>query len=239
MLQFSPENSKTKKLRNKGYLLKYLKDGRKIYSLDLLSGWSCPFAKACKSKVIIKQGRKRIQDGKDCEFRCFSASTEALYPGVYSIRKGNWRKLVDTKTKRGITQLLQASLPENAGIIRYHVAGDFFKCAYFEAALELARKRPDILFYAYTKAIGYWVKNIDKIPDNFVLTASVGGIFDETIKTFGLRSATVVKTKAEAKKLGLPLDNDDSHAANPNRKQQSFALLVHGVQPKGFYSEGE
>ena len=31
----------------------------------------------------------------------------------------------------------------------------------------------------------------------------------------------------------LEIDHDDSHAADPTRRRKSFALLIHGVQPKG------
>ena len=37
----------------------------------------------------------------------------------------------------------------------------------------------------------------------------------------------------EARSLGLEIDHDDSHAANPDTREQSFALLIHGVQPAG------
>lgn len=37
-------------------------------------------------------------------------------------------------------------------------------------------------------------------------------------------------SQAEADELGLEIDHDDSHAALPG---PSFALLIHGIQPKG------
>ena len=43
----------------------------------------------------------------------------------------------------------------------------------------------------------------------------------------------VVFSEAEAKEKGLEIDHDDSHAAVPEWRHNSFALLVHGVQPKG------
>ena len=66
-----------------------------------------------------------------------------------------------------------------------------------------------------------------------VLTASYGGRYDYMIDQFHLRSAKVVFSEAEADKLGLEIDHDDSHAARPSLKNQSFALLLHGTQPKG------
>jgi hypothetical protein len=73
------------------------------------------------------------------------------------------------------------------------------------------------------------------ILDNFVLTASYGGRDDHLIDdpTFNFRSAKVVFSEAEAEELGLEIDHDDSHAARPSMRDQDFALLIHGTQPKG------
>jgi hypothetical protein len=95
----------------------------------------------------------------------------------------------------------------------------------------LAEHNPDVLFYAYTKALRF-VLRTDR-PANFVITASRGGVDDHLITRHGLRESVVVHTKAEAKRLGLPIDTDDSHAARPDRQFESFALLIHGSQPAG------
>ena len=79
----------------------------------------------------------------------------------------------------------------------------------------------------------YWVRSRDLVPFNLVLTASYGGRDDHLIEEYSLRSAKVVFSVAEAAELGLEIDNDDSHACDPNKANQDFALLIHGVQPKG------
>ena len=43
----------------------------------------------------------------------------------------------------------------------------------------------------------------------------------------------MVYSEAEAVALGLAIDHDDSHAARPSLRDQDFALLIHGTQPKG------
>ena len=68
--------------------------------------------------------------------------------------------------------------------------------------------------------------------NNFVLTASYGGLQDKLIKRHDLRTAIVVYSEDEAKRLHLEIDQADSHAANPKKRNKSFALLIHGVQPK-------
>ena len=235
MLKFSKANAKTQALANDAELADYLTDKRKIYSLDLLSGYSCPSAKKCLSKAVVQDnGKRKIKDGKDTEFRCFSASQEVQYTNVYNSRKHNF-DLLRKKNHAEMVSLINGSLPENAGIVRIHVAGDFFSLPYMHAWYEVAMLNPSVLFYAYTKSLRFWVGGINELPilHNFVLTASYGGTHDHMINEFNLRSAKVVFSEAEAAELGLEIDHDDSHAAKPTIRDDSFALLVHGTQPKG------
>ena len=176
---------------------------------------------------------RRIQDGNHCKFRCYSASQEVQYDNVYKVRQSNFAAIRNCKTQGEIVKLLLDNLPKNAGIVRWHSAGDFFSPKYFSAAIEVAKRRPDVLFYGYTKAVTYWVVKLDSIPNNLVLTASRGGKFDHIIDMWKLRSVQVVGSTYQAKKLGLPVDSDDSHAADPARRDNSFALVIHGTQPKG------
>jgi hypothetical protein len=238
MLKFSNANAKTEALKKVPELAEYLKDKRKIYSLDLLSGYSCPYAKACLSKAVVQSdGRRKIKDGVHNEFRCFSASQEVQYTNVFNSRKHNFDLL---RQSNNMDLLLMDSLPKNAGIVRIHVAGDFFNSDYMWAWWLTASENPNILFYAYTKSLRYWYDVVLQMPilDNFILTASYGGRDDHLIdmtEDIGekLRSAKVVFSEAEAEKLGLEIDHDDSHAARPSLRNQDFALLVHGTQPKG------
>ena len=62
------------------------------------------------------------------------------------------------------------------------------------------------------------------------MTASVGGKFDDFIKTYNLKSAEVVYSEQEAKDKGLEIDHDDTHACLGTK---SFALLIHGNGQKG------
>ena len=233
MLKYSQANAKTHAMAAVPELAAYLEGKRKIYSLDLLSGYSCPFARECLSKVVEVDGKRRINDGPDTQFRCFSASQEAQYPNVYNARKHNYDLLRDADGIMEKYDLLSESMPKNLGICRIHVAGDFFNSDYFSAWIAIASENPDRLFYAYTKSLKYWVAMEEWIPHNLVLTASYGGRNDELIATKGLRSAIVVFSEKEAERLGAEIDHDDSHAARHSLRDQSFALLLHGTQPKG------
>jgi hypothetical protein len=157
MLKFSKANAKTEELRNDAELAEYLTDKRKIYSLDLLSGYSCPYAEKCLSRAVqLPNGKRAIKDGVKTEFRCFSASQEAQYPAVFNLRKHNF-DLLRKENHDGMVKLINDSLPKNAGIIRIHVAGDFFSRDYMMAWYTVSMLNPNVLFYAYTKSLKFWV----------------------------------------------------------------------------------
>lgn len=206
------------------------KVGDHVYTFSLPAGHTCPFANECFSRADKITGK--IKDGPNTVYRCFAASMEARSP---SIRKSRWNnfdllKSVGHENAEAMRDLILFSIPRKAKKIRIHVAGDMFNLHYLKAWVMVAKARPDVLFYAYTKSIPYILAERGKLPSNFVITASVGGRADHLIDGSGLQSARVVYSAQEADFLGLPIDHDDTHA---QRKAGSFALLIHGTQPKG------
>ena len=198
-----------------------------IFTITLPAGFSCPFALICLSKADRVTGR--ITDGKHTTVRCFEASLEAR-PNVRANAWRNFDALRSMKTREAMGAALRAALPPKANVIRVHVGGDFYNQAYFDAWLDVARAEPGRIFYAYTKSLPYWVARLGEIPANFKLTASRGGSHDDLIQAHGLREAVIVFSEAEAEALGLEIDHDERHAI---QDLGSFALLVHGTQPKG------
>lgn len=212
------------------------KIGKHIHTFSLPSGHSCPGALECLSKANKDTGK--LTDGKFNKFRCFSASQENQYPNV---RKSRWHnfELLRQIDFASTVQLIHDSLPVNSKIIRIHVAGDLFSQTYFDAWAMVAACNQDMKFYFYTKSLQYWVNRIDHIGNghkeeyfcrNFIPTASRGGKYDHLIEKYNLRTAEVVFSVEEANKKKLEIDHDDSHA---QKFGKSFALLLHGKQPKG------
>jgi hypothetical protein len=201
--------------------------GKNIFTFSLPAGHACPFANECLSKADKLTGK--LTDGPNTQFRCFAASAEAVYPNVRLARWHNFDLLKKLSTVEATNLILQ-SLPKKANIVRIHVSGDFFNEAYFLAWLQVAKLRPNVLFYAYTKSLIYWVNYIKDIPTNLVLNASEGGKLDAQILEHGLKFAKVVYSPEEAEKLGLSIDHTDEAAY---KTKESFALLIHGQQPKG------
>jgi hypothetical protein len=218
-LLFGKPNSKTMELG-------------KVWSFDLSAGKTCPFAQDCHSTSVLNKETNRltIKDGPSCKFRCYAATIESLYIKTYLRNAHNTRIIKNAKSAQKIADKIQASLPKKADYIRIHTSGDFFNQEYFDAWIIVARNNPATRFYAYTKSLPYWVKRLEDIPPNLNLTASYGGKYDYLISTYNLKSVKVIKSEDEARALNLPIDHDDSHAAIG---VNSFAVLIHGVQPIG------
>lgn len=205
-----------------------------------MSGHSCPYAKDCQSAAVETSDGWRIKDGQHTKFRCFSASEEALYTSVRKARLNNM-KLVElaAQDKLAAFQAIDENMPKKCEILRIHVGGDFKTQAYFDVWLAYATVRQDVLFYAYTKSLPFWIKRLGDIPKNFLLTASRGGHRDNLISEHALREAIVVNPALEGHEIldvhtalvdgqVYEIDHDDYHAATVGG---SFALVLHGRQP--------
>ena len=220
-----------------------LKKDTLIFSLP--AGRTCPGASLCHSFVSINKDNKRvIQDGINTQFRCYAASQEVMYTALYKKRKYNLDLLIDSLNFKKhtfnsidlINKSLSKYLTKSIKKVRIHDSGDFFSGEYLRSWLAVARLNPDIKFYCYSKSLNLFGSNVS-IPDNFYLTASMGGKYDYLIhKGYFKRYAIVVNSVNEAYSLGIlhrnkpyVIDKDDSSCL----KDEPFALLLHGTQPKG------
>ena len=215
----------------------------RLLTFSLPAGFSCPAALDCMSHADRVTGR--ITDGPQTQFRCYAASQESRRANVRESRWRNFELLQatyrDTPNEKSdaLASLILASLAHAAGrsgiaAVRIHVSGDFYNRAYFNAWRGVAFSMPRTHFYAYTKAaVPYMAQYPAAMPDNLRLIASRGGRYDHLIDAHNLREARVVYSRDEAIALGLAIDEDDTIAAFG---AESFALLIHGTQPKGSHA---
>ena len=216
-LHFSTGNAKI----NKGTLI-----------FNLPAGKTCPGAMFCKSMAIVTPEGRKIADGPHTEFRCFAASSEVQYDGVFHNRAENLRQIIDALKAGNCADLINTELHKNLKKkhtrVRIHESGDFFNAAYLQAWVMVAIANPSIDFYCYSKSLNLFVGL--ELPENFYLTASYGGKFDHLIdEGVFARYTKVVQSVEDADALGLPVDVDERHCFTPG----PFAILVHGTQPKG------
>lgn len=216
--------------------LKFAKGNAKLEKdtaiFSLPAGHACPAALLCQSRADKLTGK--LTDGNRNVFRCYAASAENLFR---NIRVSRWRNFEALQACKGVTamaDLILRSMPvKGIKLCRIHSSGDFFSQSYFDAWLAVARSKPDVIFYAYTKALPYWIARSSDVPSNFRLVASRGGRYDSLIEAHNLRNVKVVFSEAEAIKANLPLDHDDTLAW---KETGNFALLLHGTQPAGSYA---
>ena len=198
--------------------------------LSLPAGYTCPFAKDCRSCTHPVTGK--IQDGPHTQFRCYASTAEALFPLVRKSRWNNFEMIRKAGSALGMAALIERSLAgkKNIKLVRFHQSGDFFSQAYFDAWLLVAEQHPEYMFYGYTKALPFWVTRLNDIPANFKIVASRGGTHDHLITEYKLRSVRVVLSQQAAAARGLEIDHDDSHVWKGDK---DFAVVIHGTQPAG------
>ena len=211
------------------------------YHLSIPAGWSCkPWATECYAHASPTNGK--ITDGKHQTFRCYAATMESIYPQHRKSLWGNWKALLyHIHEPHKLYNLMLHSLSCEAlayklstghmpKVRMFGTSGDFWHENMYLATLALATKLSSIKFYWYTKAIPLWIKHADKVPPNVEQNASLGGRYDNLIYENNLKYAKVVYSFEEANRLGLPIDKRDELASEPGG---SFAIPIHGVQPKG------
>jgi hypothetical protein len=184
------------------------------WEFSLPAGVTCPFAKECK--VIVGENcGKFLNDSQS--FRCYAASAER-FPSARNSRWKNYRAALS-----GVMPDISV-----ATHVRIHMAGDFFSQDYFDRWLSVCWSHRDVLFWAFTKSLPFWVARLGYIPKNLNLTASRGGHHDDMIDRYGLKCATVYRTTQDVP-TGMDIDTDDYHAANGT---ESFALLDNNATTK-------
>lgn len=179
-----------------------------VYEWNLPTGTTCPFALECKVSVDRLSGKFSQHKG---QYKCYAASPER-FPAV---REHRWKNFEYVRSGN------KPILPKDCNAIRVHASGDFFNQQYFDMWVEIAIENPDVEIWAYTKSLKYWVKRIDDIPSNFILTASYGGSNDSLIEMHNLKNVKVYEDRSLVPEE-RPIDNNDDYARIP---AINFALL--------------
>jgi hypothetical protein len=102
--------------------------------------------------------------------------------------------------------------------IRWHDSGDFFEISYLLDTYDIARKHPNITFYAYTKEVKLIKDTIDLQPANFTHIFSYGGKQDHLIDPLEDRNCNVFGSMSDLINSGYALmqDNDSFAATSTN-----------------------
>lgn len=111
-----------------------------------------------------------------CTGNCPGCYAKAMtrYINVYNAYAENTLQAMNDPF--GTVAEIESKLYGGATLPRYfriHDSGDFFSLEYFTAWVELAKRHPETIFYAYTKeAEIVTAYGVDNLPDNFTLLCS-------------------------------------------------------------------
>lgn len=201
-------------------------DKNRVAVFSLPSGWTCPFAKDCLTK-LSKEG-DLVMTGP--RFNCYTAMQEAN-DDLRAVRWHNYALLNQCGDDADeMAELISAWLPNDNRTVCVNYSGDFFSDNYFLAWVKVATKNHSRIFYASTTSISSWVKHKDKVPDNFMLVASVESSQIKMIPLHKLRYSKVVLDAQEAEDCGLQVDRSGKVRAITN---DNFGLQMVGLQEPG------
>jgi len=109
-----------------------------------------------------------------CRKYCYAKKMES-FPHVRESRE--W-KLEQTKKESFISDMISEIKRRKIEIVRIHESGDFYSQEYLEKWKKIAKKLPNIRFYAFTKAFELDFSNL---PRNFIIIQSYGSRYDNKI----------------------------------------------------------
>ena len=109
-------------------------------------------------------------DEQGCKKHCYAKRHIEIYPSAKASYLRNFEISQGPDFEALMIAEIQANKPlKKIGILRIHVAGDFYCQDYIDKWIRIAKANPTISFYAYTKAYNL---DFSARPDNFVMKLS-------------------------------------------------------------------
>ena len=167
---------------------------------------TCPSALACKGVCYGKQGRY-------------------VMPNVANARSHNiGETLSPTFVDSAISDLTHYA-GKGYNVVRIHDVGDFYSQEYLDKWYAIARKVPNMIFYAYTKSLtlDLWTNK----PQNFRIVQSLGGVYDKVLD-YALPHSRIFSSEEGVKAAGY-VDGSDSDIP-AIEGVTNIALVYHGTR---------
>jgi hypothetical protein len=168
-----------------------------------------------------ESGKTVCPFAKDCIKYCYAQKGNYRYP---SVKKGLNKRYELSKTKNFVPMMNATITLERPTHVRIHDSGDFYSVEYLNKWLEIAKQNKDVIFYAYTKSIKFFINGL-KLPKNLKIIFSEGSKLDNLIDTNKHRHAKIFKSEAELINAGyINASNNDLNAITDNKK---VGLVYH------------
>ena len=158
---------------------------------------------------------------KDCIEYCYAQKGNYKYPSVI---KGLNNRYELSKTDEFIPKMNATIILERPTHVRIHDSGDFYSIAYLKKWVDIATQNNDVIFYAYTKSIKFFIDGL-KLPKNMKIIFSEGSKTDNLINVNKHRHARIFKSKELLKAAGyINASDNDLKAITSNKK---VGLVYH------------
>lgn len=136
-----------------------------------------------------------------CASWCYARQGFYVWPHVSAAHERNLA-IVRGDLERFVQLALRdLGIRKRPKVVRVHDAGDFFSAAYLKAWLTIARRLPQITFYAYTKMFHRLKKDFALAPRNFRIIQSLAGQ-DDAHANLGFPHARVFVSHEEREAAG-------------------------------------
>jgi|TARA_B100000073_G_C23643799_1_gene537714 DNA repair photolyase len=165
---------------------------------------TCPFAKECVKYCYAQKGN----------YTRFPIIQQLMEKKYNLTKQDNFIELITNEIKK-----------KKANYIRIHDSGDFYSVAYLKKWVQIAKQNKDVIFYAYTKSIKFFIDYQINLPKNMKIIFSEGSKTDNLINTKKHRHARIFKTVTDLLKAGyIDASNNDLKAITDNKK---VGLVYH------------
>jgi len=158
---------------------------------------------------------------KDCVKYCYAQKGNYKYPSVI---KGLNNRYELSKTAEFVPKMNATIILERPTHVRIHDSGDFYSIAYLNKWIQIANDNKEVIFYAYTKSIKFFVDGL-LLPKNLKIIFSEGSKTDNLIDVNKHRHARIFKSKELLKAAGyIDASNNDLKAITSNKR---VGLVYH------------
>lgn len=150
-------------------------------------------------------------DEQGCKKHCYAKRHIEIYPSA----KAKYLRNFELSKSNDFVALMNKEILTNKrvqkiGLLRIHVAGDFYSQPYVDKWIEIANQHPNIIFYAYTKAYNL---DFNKKPDNMLVKLS-----DDKNLWVGVHGAFDGVAQVVAKDYELPKPTPRNEVICANQK---------------------
>lgn len=206
---------------------KMKKSGGQRYAIF---NWGIP---AFKSET----GERTCPFAGKCAAGCYATQKTYTWPVVAAAYEWRYQQSKQSdfidKMQAAIDLLKsRKSVADKQLVIRIHDSGDYYSGAYFLKWLQIMAANPDVLFYAYTKAVKMHQRHAKRfgLPANYKWIQSEGGTEDNAID-YDLPHSRVFKSDAELAQAGYE-DAMHNDAIAFTSLTGRIGLVYHGADSK-------